>query len=120
MQKIGWVTLALISTTLPAQATELRCGWLHNPTPANWWLTDKDASWTIGAQGGYQAQGMENIPEGLSAEQFVRTNGYYGYGCACLEVVTDSERQRIVRIEGGEALELSVCSTDPDLPAVRR
>ncbi|MGL5194038.1 MAG: DUF4087 domain-containing protein, partial [Chroococcales cyanobacterium] len=39
MQKIGWVTLALIATTLPATATELRCGWLHNPTPANWWLT---------------------------------------------------------------------------------
>ncbi|HEY9837159.1 MAG TPA: DUF4087 domain-containing protein [Vampirovibrionales bacterium] len=119
MQKIGWLTLALISATLPATATELRCGWLKNPTPANWLLTDRDATWTIGAQGGYQAEGIENIPS-LSDEQFVRTNGAYGYGCACLEVVTDSERQRIVQIEGGEALELSVCSTDPDLPPMRR
>ena len=118
MQRIGWLTLALISTALPATATELRCGWLQNPTPANWWLTDRDATWIIGAQGGYQAQGIENIPD--FGQEYVRTNVNYGYGCACLEVVTDSERQRIVRIESGEALALSVCSTDPDLPSVRR
>ncbi len=116
MNKIGWVTFALLSMALPATATELRCGWLKNPTPANWWLTDRDATWTIGLQGGYQAQGIENIPD--FGEEYVRTNNSYGYGCACLEVITANERDRIVRIESGEALELSVCRTDPDLPPI--
>lgn len=117
MQKIGLVTLLLMSTALPATASELRCGWLQNPTPANWWLTDRDATWVISSQGGYQAGGMENLPD--LGEEYVRTNVNYGYGCACLEVVTDLERQRVVSIENGEALKLSVCRTDPDLPALR-
>ena len=30
----------------PAGA-ERRCGWLSNPTPANYWLSDRDGEWTI-------------------------------------------------------------------------
>jgi hypothetical protein len=41
---------------------ETRCGWLHNPTPRNWYLIDKDGSWVISMQGGYEAQGMDNLP----------------------------------------------------------
>ncbi|HYG29015.1 MAG TPA: DUF4087 domain-containing protein, partial [Allosphingosinicella sp.] len=41
----------------PQSPTQRRCGWLDNPTPANWWLTDRDGEWLIGAQGGYQAPG---------------------------------------------------------------
>jgi hypothetical protein len=38
---------------VPALA-ERRCGWLENPTPANYCLTDRDGEWTIGVQGGYR------------------------------------------------------------------
>ena len=109
-------SLAIIPTiSLSARATELRCGWLDNPTPANWWLVDRDGTWIIGMQGGYQADGMENLPF-LDEENYVRTNGYYGYGCACLDVTTDPVDQRILVIEDGEALPLNVCTTDPSLP----
>ncbi len=99
----------------PVQATELRCGWLDNPTPANWWLVDRDGTWIISVQGGYRAVGMENIPM-MDEANYVRTNGYYGYGCACLDVVTDPNLQRIATIVDGEALPLNTCQTDPALP----
>lgn len=101
----------------PSQgAIETRCGWLDNPTPANWWLTDRDGEWGISFQGGYQASGMENIPD-LSNGDYVATNGYYGYGCACLAVTTDASTMKIVAIYSGEQLPLSVCHEDPALPA---
>lgn len=30
-----------------AQAAETRCGWLQNPTPANWWQDDRGGTWTL-------------------------------------------------------------------------
>lgn len=98
-----------------ANATETRCGWLQNPTPANWWLTDSDGTWTISAQGGYQARGMDNIPP-IGEREYVRTNGNYGYTCACLNVATDSKRMRITRIQSGKQLSLRTCREDPNLP----
>ena len=65
---------------------ENRCGWFENPTPGNAWLTDKDGEWLIGAQGGYQAEG--DWAE-FSDDQWVKTNGYYGYGCTCMQVTVD-------------------------------
>ncbi|MES2340837.1 MAG: DUF4087 domain-containing protein, partial [Pseudomonadota bacterium] len=26
---------------------ELRCGWLQNPSPGNWWLFDNAGEWTV-------------------------------------------------------------------------
>lgn len=100
---------------LPSFATETRCGWLQNPTPANWWLKDRDGTWTISAQGGYQARGMDNIPP-IGDREYVRTNGNYGYACACLNVTTDSKKMRITRIQSGEQLPLRTCRQDPNLP----
>ncbi|NJR23962.1 MAG: DUF4087 domain-containing protein [Richelia sp. CSU_2_1] len=103
-------------SAFPASATEIRCGWLHNPTPANWYLTDKDGQWTIGVQGGYQASGIDNIPQ-MNEKEYVKTNvGSYGYGCACLEVTVDRKKQRITLINGGEQLPLKTCREDPKLP----
>lgn len=99
----------------PSYASETRCGWLDNPTPGNWWLVDSDESWTISAQGGYRAKGMDNIPD-LTSRQFVRTNGYYGYACACMEVTTNKRLGRIVTIESVEQLSLKQCRQDPKLP----
>lgn len=104
--------------TLPANATETRCGWLQNPTPANWYLRDKDGTWTISLQGGYQAGGMDNIPS-LNDREYIKTNVNYGYACACLDVVADSDRMRITIIQRGEQLPLSTCREDPNLPKIR-
>ena len=116
--KISWLILAIISfisvIALSVKATETRCGWLANPTPANWYLKDGDGTWVISLQGGYQAEGMDNLPS--DEKEYVRTNGYHGYGCACLNVSTDSNRMRITMIQGGEALPLSTCREDPNLP----
>src|SRR5690348_8019506 len=62
--------------------TQNRCGWFYNPTPGNAWLFDRDGEWTIGVQGGPQADGdWPNF-----REQWVETNGGYGYGCGCFSV----------------------------------
>jgi hypothetical protein len=110
------LTLALsLLIALPSHALERRCGWLDNPTPANWWLQDAQASWTISAQGGFQAQGMENIPD-ISEWQYVKTNGNYGYACACMDVRTDKQRRRILSLRNFKQLPLQQCRRDPALP----
>jgi hypothetical protein len=100
---------------LSANAVENRCGWLHNPTPGNWWLTDRDGRWTISAQGGYQARGMDKIPS-IGDREYIRTNGNYGYTCACLRVTTDRNKMRIIRIQSGKQLPLQTCRQDRNLP----
>ena len=107
----GFVMMA----ALPSVAAEKRCGWVDNPTPSNWWLTDADGRWTISVQGGYQAQGMDNIPE-FQPSQYVKTNGYYGYTCACMEVTTNNRLSRIRRIYSVQPLPLRQCHQDPKLP----
>lgn len=117
--KLKWLIPAIISSfsiaIAPAKAAETRCGWLQNPTPANWFLKDKDDNWLISAQGGYQARGMDNLPP-FKDDEYVKTNVNYGYGCACLNVVTNKNLRRIIAIRGGEQLPLSTCRKDPNLP----
>jgi hypothetical protein len=114
MIKKLFLTLAVFAVAMPAAANEYRCGWLQNPTPANWYLQDREGSWTISTQGGAQAEGMENLPS-FSKTEYIKTNGYYGYGCACLEVQTNSSQMRITSIQSGQSLNLDVCQTDPAL-----
>ena len=119
--KLHWfipIISSLSFFVLPATATEMRCGWLRNPTPANWYLTDKDGTWTIGTQGGEQATGLETIPN-ADDKEVVLTNGNHGYNCACLNVIVNRKLMRIVEIQGGEALPLSTCREDPNLPPIR-
>ena len=86
------------------------CGWFDNPTPSNVWLIDRHAQWTIGIQGGYQAQG--EWPQ-FPRDKWVITNaGSYGYGCACLKVTLDKARHRVIRIYEGEAKPLKTCRRD--------
>jgi Protein of unknown function (DUF4087) len=98
----------------PAPAAERRCGWLHNPTPANWWLVDRDGEWLISRQGGYQASGMDNMPD-MSTRGWVETNGNYRYGCACMTVTTDRARRRVTRIVSAAPLLSRQCRADPRL-----
>jgi hypothetical protein len=111
---ISVIISSLFIVAIPAKAVETRCGWLHNPTPRNWYLIDKDSRWVISMQGGYKAKGMDNLP--TNEKEYVKTNGYYGYGCACMDVVTDSARLRVSEIRGGEPLPLSTGRQDPNLP----
>ncbi len=108
--------LAIALSLAPTpQGTERRCGWLQNPTPANYWLIDRDGEWTIMAQGGFQAEGWEDMGD-LTTRGWVRTNGYYGYGCACMTVTTDRANMRITRIHSAQSRPLRQCRADRRLP----
>jgi hypothetical protein len=107
--------LAAMLSAPASPATERRCGWLQNPTPANWWLIDRDGEWLIGAQGGYQAPGMDNMPD-MTTRGWVEVNGHYGYGCACMTVATDRRSRRIIRIVSATPVPLSQCRADRRLP----
>jgi hypothetical protein len=91
-----------------------RCGWLSNPTPGNWWLTDSEDEWIIGTQGADQAPGMDEMPD-MSTAGWVETNGHYGYGCACLTIASDSEG-KVTRIADAEPKPLKQCRADKKLP----
>jgi Protein of unknown function (DUF4087) len=110
-------TIALLAA-VPAIA-ERRCGWLDNPTPANWWLTDRDGEWTIMTQGGRYPDGMEENMGDMAARGWVRTNGYYGYGCACMDVETDRREMRVTRVISARPVPLSQCRNDRSLPRRR-
>ncbi len=116
MKSIATMTAALMALALPAlgHASENRCGWIVNPTPSNWWLNDAAKSWTLMTQGGDdEPKGMDLIPD-ISAHDYVKTNGEYGYACACMKVETDGH-EKITQIFSFRQLPLSKCSNDPTL-----
>jgi hypothetical protein len=97
-----------------APQLETRCGWFSNPTPANIWLHDRDGEWTIGVQGGHQVEDDWDWPD-FKARQWVKTNGNYGYGCACLQLRVNKETQEVLEIKSSRARPLSVCRQDRSL-----
>jgi uncharacterized protein DUF4087 len=105
----------------PAAATsrptsgERRCGWLHNPTPGNWWLLDRDGEWVLGTQGGRQAPGMDEMPD-MTRLGWVEVNGHYGYGCACMTLGVDPATRQVMRIDSATPRPLRQCRADPGLP----
>ena len=117
--KLVWavtVGFILLSVAVAASA-ENRCGWLMNPTPANWWLTDRDGTWTLMSQGEEpRDEVMENLPD-FEEKQYVASNGNYGYGCACLSVDVDRADARILRVHSGRTLPLAKCVKDGALPS---
>ena len=106
---------ALLGAAAPPSAPTTRCGWLQNPTPANYWLIDRDGEWTIMAQGGYQAEGWDEMPD-MSARGWVEVNGHYGYGCACMRVTVDRASRRVTRIHSARPVPLRQCRADRRLP----
>lgn len=98
-----------------ALASELRCGWLQNPTPANQWLIDKDGTWDISLQGGHSAPGIEKLKD-FPDDQFVKTNGNYGYGCSCIRVDVNKSDKKVTQIYSSKILPLNRCETDQTLP----
>lgn len=111
----------LLAAAAPAAAQEFetRCGWFSNPTPANIWLYDRDGEWTIGVQGGYQLEEEWDWPD-FKPRQWVKTNGNYGYGCACLRLRADRETGRVLEIKSARAKPLATCRRDRALKKWRQ
>lgn len=106
---------AVAIAVAPGAKAERRCGWLDNPTPANWSLVDRHGEWLIGVQGGYQASGVDAMPD-MSIAGHVAANGNYGYSCACMVVAADRANKRITRIFSAWPVPLRQCRSDRRLP----
>lgn len=91
-----YIPLVLIILSGYTFASELRCGWLQNPSPANLWLTDREGTWDISLQGGYSSSGVEDLKD-FPDDQYVRTNGNYGYGCACIRVDVNTKEKKSLK-----------------------
>ena len=107
--------LAAALLASPLLAAETRCGWLHNPSPANWWLDDADGSWTLMSQGAGEGPPGIDLISDISARDYVETNGAYGYACACMSVTTDDAEGSITKILSFRQLALSKCQNDAAL-----
>lgn len=101
----------------PAVAQERRCGWLQNPGPANWYLEDRDGQWELWTQGRAMPPGMSAVT-GMTNRDWVRPSGNYGYGCACLTLVSDVHGV-ITRVIASEQLPIARCEADRSLRAPR-
>jgi|GEM_PF-2956226 len=110
------ITQAEPAAPKPIAATARRCGWLHNPTPANWWLVDRDGQWVLGTQGREPVSGMDEMPD-MSEGEWVETNGHYGYGCACMDMVVDPASGDVLRISKAAPKPLAQCRSDRKLPS---
>lgn len=115
--RMRYLALMLIGLSAPAWAAETRCGWVENPTPANYWIVDNAGTWVISTQGGRQAEGDLAFPSD-SANDYVATNGHYGYFCACIEATADatSSPRQVTKIHKAWVLPLSRCLNDKSLP----
>lgn len=115
MRYIIFVMLAAV-TFVPAQAAEKRCGWFHNPTPANGYLDDRAGLWTITLQGGYRAKGADDMPDMTTNGWNVTNGSSYGHGCACMKVDTNKRLMRITRVYWARPVPLRQCYADKALP----
>lgn len=110
--------LTAIDARAPAATAPVRaniCGWVHNPTPANWWIDDSLGQWVLGTQGGEQVAGIDVIPD-LTMRQWVVTNGSsYGYGCGCMNATVDRKAKRVLEIHSFRQKPLAVCRADRKL-----
>lgn len=97
---------------------ELRCGWVDNPTPANWWLTDRDGEWILGVQGvGDRNNGFFEVTNGWDfQDECVETNGAYGYGFGCFEGQVDEATNWVLEVTRLSSQALAICEDDPTLP----
>jgi len=117
MKHLALALLATMALATAAQAApERRCGWIVNPTPANWWLNDRDGEWIIGEQGGHQATGVE-LPDFSNHDWVVTNSGDHGYGCACVTGVYDHKTKQVLRITAVKQRTLRQCKADKALRA---
>jgi hypothetical protein len=111
--------ILLLAMSAVHALAERRCGWLANPTPGNWWLTDRDATWELSLQGRGGVPGFDDMPD-MSARGWVVTNGSsYGHGCACIDMDVDRARKSVIRMRKATPMPLSACRNDPALRQAR-
>lgn len=108
----AWLAVAPPASAAGAGTRQL-CGWFHNPSPGNASLVDRHGEWTIAMQGAYEARGAWPV---FSASRWVRTNGSYGHGCACLRVRAKVETMQVVQIVEAASRPLRACRQDPAQP----
>ncbi|WP_082991665.1 DUF4087 domain-containing protein [Paraburkholderia tropica] len=108
--------VGLLCSHTDASTRENRCGWLQNPTPANWWLDDKDGTWTLSSMGDSPVPGFDDLPDMHSHEWVVTNAGEHGYGCACIDMDVDKRAHKVVRVNSGKVLPLRRCKADRSLP----
>jgi hypothetical protein len=96
-------------------ASVRRCGWLSNPTPGNWWLFDGHGEWILAVQGGYQAAGLDDMPD-MTTAGWEEVNRHYGYGCACMTLTVDPATRKVTRIANARPKPLKQCHDDRRLP----
>ena len=112
-----FAALWMIAAANPASA-ETRCGWFENPTPANAWLKDPDGLWIISTQGVESDEDTGPWPNFDDKDWVITNAGSYGYGCACMDVVTDSsnpKEKHIRKIKTSRPLPLAKCRDDKAL-----
>jgi len=109
------MTLLLAGTARGADRVEMRCGWLDNPTPQNYWLRDRQGEWTLSEQGGYVADGFDTMPD-MSTKGVIETNRTYGYSCACITGVFDAKGHTVDKIVKAVPKPLRQCRADRRLP----
>ncbi|MBX9849155.1 MAG: DUF4087 domain-containing protein [Rhodocyclaceae bacterium] len=116
-----WACIALLylplSVFADTQATASlpmieRCGWFDNPSPRNAWLITTEGEWTIGIQGSHEATGRWPT---FPAKRWVKTNGSYGHGCACLKFNRDAESRQVAHILASRAVPLQQCRKEKGL-----
>ena len=112
MKRMLAIALCCVLVPMAAHA-ETRCGWLSNPSPANWWLDDADGQWIIMSQGGGETEGMDKIAD-MQEGEFVPMNYSHGYACFCLDVRTNDDGQ-VEEIFSSKQLPLSKCRNDDAL-----
>lgn len=111
------VVTCLVSAPTYAAGPLTRCGWVSNPTPGNWYLSDSDGDWTLATQGSDQEAGGMDLIGDISAGDYEATNGNYGYACGCMKVLDDPSNMRIIEVLSFRQSRLSKCASDPKLPA---
>lgn len=111
------VGLLAASLSNGAQADERRCGWLENPSPSNWYLTDADTSWILMEQNEQEPNLSIELPSFREEKGwFVKTGGSSGYGCACLSVTVNKKTERVLTASKGKMLPIKTCKNDKKLP----
>lgn len=116
----------VLIAALPAGArAETRCGWYHNPTPANVFLEDADGQWWFSRQGGTSVPGFDeaytsDFDNRLRIDFAGEVTQHYGYSCACAVGEFDSRRdvyENVLSISRLIEIPLNRCERDPALPS---
>ncbi|MCI2261884.1 DUF4087 domain-containing protein [Xanthomonas indica] len=110
---VAALSVCAVAQAAPPAATATRCGWFDNPSPGNATLVDRDGEWTVGQQGGHQADGT--WPTFPHARWVATGTGSAGYGCACLEVRSQDDTREVITIVSATVQPLKTCRQDKAL-----